>query len=223
MLADLPTRHPRQAEFAQGEHFLRIASDGTILNPVLDLPASEHVLEVPQEAVTTQVPIPFSADPLWGMAPGGSRMVLVTTARNAYRVQILDSNGDTLAVRDLLHDRIPIPREVVDSTVQSRAAKASNDRIRTAVLEKMADLIPRAYPPVFSVLVGSDQRIWLQIREGPDKTAWLVLSPEAEPVGRLSLPVNVWLMAADATHLCGTETDEVGVQSVVRYRLAPGA
>ena len=91
--------------------------------------------------------------------------------------------------------------------------------MRSAILTDLGDHIPATYSPVDDILLGRDGRIWVSLRPDADGNSWLVLGPDGEPSMRVTVPANTRLEVADDRYVWGLEVDELGVESVVRYRL----
>jgi hypothetical protein len=66
-----------------------------------------------------------------------------------------------------------------------------------------------------------DKTIWLEIERVGERSVWLRLDADANPIGTVSIPrVNFWgLYDADADHLWVAENNADLVPSMVRYRI----
>jgi hypothetical protein len=73
------------------------------------------------------------------------------------------------------------------------------------------------------MVLGRDGSFWLRGNpvEG-DLVPWFVLDSDGNPVGQVTLPAGVRVMAADRSAVWGTETDALNVSYLVRYRISPG-
>ena len=82
---------------------------------------------------------------------------------------------------------------------------------------------PLVYPPT-DVTLGLDGTIWVELRRTDSGTPVHVLSEAGDPIGSLLLPVrSKRIRQASMTHLWVTEWDDLGLASVVRYRVVrPG-
>ena len=75
------------------------------------------------------------------------------------------------------------------------------------------------YPPVRSVHIGVDGRIWIGVSSADASRAWFhVVSPDGRVLGRVETAAGFRLHQADAVALLGVERDGDGVPSVVGYR-----
>ncbi|MFW6078595.1 MAG: hypothetical protein ACODAE_03180 [Gemmatimonadota bacterium] len=76
---------------------------------------------------------------------------------------------------------------------------------------------PDHYPPVSGVLLGRDGTIWLQRENLPgDSVDWSILAPDGEPVGALTAPKRLTVLAGDRRSVWGMERDDLDVPHIVR-------
>jgi hypothetical protein len=81
-----------------------------------------------------------------------------------------------------------------------------------------------ALPPVSAAFIDREGTLWLA-RENPPTAPsreWWRLSLRGEVLARLSFPRHLTLLDAWNDRLLGTLVDELGMTSIVVYRLAPG-
>jgi hypothetical protein len=154
-------------------------------------------------------------------ADGRSMLVLqpVSEGREAgsVRVTSIAHTGDTAFARLVVLPPIPIAKQVLDSIrargVASSRSPAEAARWRSAKLRTN-------YPPFgHAPFVGRDGTIWIGLRKTAAGNPWLILNPDGTEFGRLIVAANVWITAGTRTHFWGTESDEDGIESIVRYRL----
>jgi hypothetical protein len=126
-------------------------------------------------------------------------------------------SGDTVFSRRISLSPHPIPRTVLDSIRASGIALARSPR---AAAQWRSAKLRTIYPPIgHGVLVGRDGTIWIGLRKTAAGNPWLILNPDGTEFGRLTVAPNVWITAGNRTHFWGTESDEDGIESIVRYRL----
>ena len=95
----------------------------------------------------------------------------------------------------------------------------SSPEERAQIRELLRTLpVPPALPPVYDVLFSNDHHVWIRLLDAAG-LHYLVLSPEGDPLGRLQLPENSQVRAADGDLIYVVEEDEYGVDSVVRYQV----
>jgi hypothetical protein len=81
-------------------------------------------------------------------------------------------------------------------------------------------LVPMAaLPPVRRALEGRDGSVWLELEDNLTGHLWLLLDERGLEVGRVTLPENVNLKAADRTRLWALERDSDDLEAIVVYRL----
>jgi hypothetical protein len=136
------------------------------------------------------------------------------------------SDGDTLFTREYAMPATPVPASVRDSVLAAilPAPGAPPPTEGPADLRQRfhAQARERAWPvyaPVTAVRSGLDDTLWLDLRETDDGRITLVLDARGEPVGTVPIPERSVIRQASRTHLWVTETDALGLASVVRYRV----
>lgn len=143
----------------------------------------------------------------------------------AVKVTLIGFEGDTLFTSDIPYTPSPLPSDRVDSAVRAiaeRMSRFSEGRIREAVYH------PSHVPPIGGVSAGSDGTIWLrrfdpvETETGDRMVEWWILDAGGEPLARALTPLNLRVRAIDSDAMWGVESDELGVQYIVRYRLVKG-
>lgn len=205
---------------------LRASVDGTMQGIVMTVPRNEGSINVTHGRGVIGAVVPFFPRPLWTVAPDGDRIATVTThasgvEEGSLHLRVVDERGRGLVDRRIPFEPVPIPRHVADSALRATAERVRPPEMARAVEREAQERMSPVYAPVHTLLIGSDHRIWLGLRATEEGTPWLVLDPDGEPVGRVLLPSNQAIRAADAKHLWVTERDELGVESVIRARVLP--
>ena len=75
------------------------------------------------------------------------------------------------------------------------------------------------WPPILNLLMASDGRIWITVREAEGRAAALVLDRTGTVVARVPLPMRSIVFAASATHAWLRVSDADGLADVVRFSL----
>lgn len=143
----------------------------------------------------------------------------------AFTVTRVRAGGDTVFHRRLSYTPVAMTDAYRDSLIDGRV-ESYRDRpppvdlgaIREA-LETEAEW-PDFHPPVRSVRVGLDGRVWLLREAVGGATRWTVLEADGTPQGDVVLPPTLNVHQSDGDVLWGVETDALGVQWLVRYRFA---
>jgi len=175
------------------------------------------------------VRFPFENEPQFESARDGSRSAVLTadlTGPDAgtFRLVVYDPAGDTLFARRHPFESVPITPAAADSIIQARVQNLDACDPAAAARYREEAEVPAVRPPFSAsqaLLIANDGSIWLRLWEdGPDaEHIYLILDPAGEPAGRLTLPPNTLVRAADATHVWTVELDAFDVPSVVRSRL----
>ena len=175
---------------------------------------------------------PFADGPLWAYVPNERALVVLDrespagAEHAAFRVTKLTFSGDTVYSRT--HPFVPIrvaPQEV-DSLLNDMGSMLE-ERGFLGVTEgrgrQWAELTfyrPTFRPGVAQMVLARDGSIWLST--GPDGLGhddWLVLDSDGRPIGRVKLPVGLDVLVIDPPHLWASETDELDVPYLVRFRI----
>lgn len=205
---------------------LRTTSAGTIDRVVHQVPRSESSIRVTFDGGIAAATVPFHPRPLWTVSPDGARIATLTThwegtEELAVHLVVMDERGQVVADRRLPFEPMPIPPSIADSAVEAAAERATRPELRRAIEGEARNRMPPVYPAVSLLILGADHRIWLGLRRTGEGRPWLVLSPDGDPEGRVVLAANQTIRVADDQRLWVVESDELGVQSVVRLRVLP--
>lgn len=114
---------------------------------------------------------------------------------------------------------VPLSGGALDGAIAAQEPRLFRPEMRRAFNGDAKSRIPPVYPPVKEVLVGMDHVVWVGLRHTDEGKRWLILSSAGEVMGKVTVPPNVTLRVADAAHAWGLERDELGIETVVRYRL----
>ena len=200
-----------------GALYLHIDASGQLLHVLGWMPSSSDC----SVAVSTNggfelSRIPFCPLPMDDVAPDGSRALLAYVEQGTsqeYRVASIRSNGDPAFARSISYRPQPIPRNVRDSV--SVAALRSPMPSRRATAER----IPEFYPPLSRILAGRDATTWLELFSASGDRTWQMLDEKGSLSAKLTVPRNVEIKVASRDAIWATETDDDGLQHIVRFRL----
>lgn len=214
VLGLLPTGGAAATSGSAGE-LLRVSGDGVIERVVLSLPVDE-------KGFVEMGAVPFYPQPKWTVAPDGSRIATLTFSLPGERpatfhVIVVDALGQPVFARSVQYEPVRIPASVADDAVSARAARSRLIQPTSAMRAEMRRAIPAVYPPAVDIVIGSDKRVWVQLRETSDGSPYLVIAPNGALLGRVLLPRGSRLGAAGPNAIWAIERDSVGVESVVRY------
>jgi hypothetical protein len=159
--------------------------------------------------------------PTSALSPVAGRLLTVSEpagrrAADGLLVQVVGGYGDTLVNRIIPFRMAPMTDAVSDS-VRGRCAEQAPTPARQS--ECRSQPVAPYLRPVFRSLLGLDHSIWIELR--PDATGrhWLLLKPNGDPVGQVTLPATFFLRVASTSMLWGTVEDADGIESLVRYRI----
>lgn len=223
---------------------LRFAPDGTPLDtlrpPDLGVAAARLVARSGngQSRSVSFRSVPFAPGEVWEIAPSGH---FVTAATNRYSIQHRPASGLALRierVRELVAvypDEERAQREVVVWGMRRTDPKWSWS----------GPDIPDTKPPIRSLMVGQDGRLWVQVSqpgerfepEVPERrpgeperpvldwrepTVYDVFEPDGRYLGEVRLPERTQLVFMRGDHIWAVSRDELDVQRLVRFRIAAG-
>ncbi len=140
-------------------------------------------------------------------SPDDSEFQLV---RYSHRGEVLDST--TVPYRPI-RIQTPIPEELL--TREVRRVREPLSVVRSLAQE---GALEGFFYPIETLRVGSDGSVWAK-RQGPDELGWWVFDAELTMKGRIVLPGDFTVMAADSLYVWGVERDSLDVPFVVKYRL----
>ena len=168
--------------------------------------------------------VPFVFWPRTEIAPDGSRFLFATTDQSTldgtFDLTMLHPGGDTVFSRVHVYGGEPIPAAALDSAIAATRSESGRLRRARAMARERA---PAVYAPT-DVTLGLDGTVWLELRPTDRGTRVVVLSETGDSIASLLLPPRSKIRQASLTHVWVTETDELGLASVVRYRVirSPG-
>lgn len=185
---------------------------------------------------------PFEDDALTAVVEDG----LIVVGRRAWdgegeafsRVSRLDLRGDTVWRTAIPYEPTAVTRERLDSAVAEIADRSFDFRsrnrpglTRAAYERDLAEAIyqPDWTPPVRTVVMAEDGSVWLErfepvvIDEGSTVRAWWTLSADGILEGTAYTPDGLQVMIVTDDAVWGVETDELGVDYIVRYDLVDGS
>lgn len=169
-------------------------------------------------------PVPFVFRPRTEIAPDGSRFLFATTDQSTldgtFDLTMLRPAGDTVFSRSHAYGGEPIPASALDSAIAATRSESGRLRRARAMARERA---PAVFAPT-DVTIGLDGTVWLELRPTDRGTRVVVLSEAGDSIASLLLPLRSKIRQASLTHVWVTETDELGLASVVRYRVirSPG-
>ena len=193
---------------------MRVDSAGVFRRLITRIPASDNcsVQVAGARGEYTVMSIPYCFVPLEDVAADGSRFsqAYVEKETNSYRVEVARTNGEPAFARSWSFKPVAVPSAVRDSIKAAARAPAA-----VAAAEKL----PEFFPPLAVILAGRDETTWIELFSASGDRTWQVLDGSGNQVGQLKVPRNVRIKVASRDALWATETDDDGLQHIVRYRI----
>jgi hypothetical protein len=201
---------------------VRVDRDGRILHTVARVPLMDGRLNLRTGTERKTVNVPFYARTYWRSSSDGERVAVVTPITSdsgAFRVTMLNGQGDTVYSRTYSVPAKRVPKAAVDSflTTVKEFGRYSELQMRDTVRK----LIPVFQSPVVGVTVGLDQSAWVSYRTPTTdvrEVDWLVIDAKGDVVGTTVTPRMFRMNAATVDRLWTIENDRTKQTSViVRY------
>jgi len=157
----------------------------------------------------------------YALSPNAVRVLTVSAPEgrpegDGLRIRVLSGPGAPLVDRIVPLKRAPMTDAVRDSVRERCASQAPTPARQTECRIRPVAPFLR---PVFRSMLGLDHTIWIELRPDAVGRHWMVLSPNGDPIGRVTLPPTFFFRVGTRTALWGTEEDADGIESVVRYRI----
>lgn len=216
-LLDTPGYDPDQ------KLLVRVDRDGRILRTVARMPVMDGRMQLRSGTERRWVSVPHYARSFWKAAADGERVAVVSPMpadSGAFRVTVVNGQGDTVYSRRYAVEGWRVPRAIVDSfmkTVQP-FGRYSADQVRDTIAKQ----IPAFSSPVTGVLVGIDHSVWVSIRvprADPKEARWFVIDSAGDPAGIATFPRGSRWAEVSLNRLWVVENDRVKQRStIVRYR-----
>ncbi len=177
--------------------------------------------------------------PIYQRSPDGSGVVIVDWAidlPDRVTLRRHGSDGRLINESSLGFPLLEIPADVREAYIEEgiamfrRTAEALPETVgqqvpanlRSAVIR--GSIIPDYYPPVRSLFVTHDDRLWLRLATAggdDDVSEWLVVGPGGAPEFRISAPPGVTFKAARGNRVWGTGSTEMDIPYIVLYEVGP--
>lgn len=132
------------------------------------------------------------------------------------RVVVVAVNSDTIFDRRFPIPLVPISSSQADS-IRARVSAQSTNPERAIAWRSVA--LPPVFRPLKRVFLGADGAVWAELKGLSTDRSWLIISPDGKQTRTLTVPQNIFIQAADAARVWATESDDDGLESVVRFRI----
>lgn len=225
MLGTIVLPSAQRSSLEEGEVILaRIGFDGTVRKVLLRYERGKAGVTVRSSGGYSAASIPYSNKPIFSAASDAQVLVLATAdvdgpALGSFRVLVVDPNADTLFDRRYGFRVMELPEDLVKGAIESQARALEDRTPELAQALRRESELPSVYPPLLGVLPGRDGSIWIRLRSATDMNQWLVLDGSGDPIGSLFVDGGTRIAVADQSAVWALESDDVGVQSLVRYQI----
>ena len=209
-----------------------LASDGTLApRPLAELPDREFLVLERAGSITVTW-LPYGREPFLRLGPGDR---VYAGWSDSLPVSVMDVEGRPLAAVGGGSPRVEVSRgdlrRLMESYGEASYGKALRLRMETAA---RGGRLPRTRPAYRDLLVDDQGRVWIQAvtardvvvstggglaYAGEDEAAWRVYAPGGGELADVRLPQNFKLWRVRGGRAYGVETDDLGVERLVRYRL----
>jgi hypothetical protein len=172
-------------------------------------------------------PVPFALTPKVAISRDGARLGVVSGELGAdggglVTVSVATTAGETLYTRVYPFEGEAVTAAERDSVLATILAAPTEGGARSRNRDFHAQARERMWPvhaPVTALHLGLDGTAWLALRATDEGQPMLVLDPAGTPLGSVLLPSRATLREASATRIWVAQADELGLASVVRYRV----
>ena len=174
-----------------------------------------------------QAVAPLQPEPFTRLSPGGNGAVTVSYPSGRPTLTGIEPLGDTVFVRELGFAPIPlsdsrIRRAVLDMWIFPEPPEGKEEPIRSAFEKKFrgSEFLPEYFPPITDLFVGQDGSIWLRREETEGEIIdYSVLWRDGTPRGTIAIPALQRVVAARDGLMVAVEVNELGIPTLVRYRV----
>lgn len=226
-LGFLPFPSAHELEASGHQHFLRVATNGEVVDTLLALELQTFQLAVAHEGEQWFTGQPLSRDPIARVSPHGDLVVKVdrdpVVDRRSGQVGAIitwiDLDGNVQARQPVEFPAITLTQSMRDSLIAETLSGLPETRaFHRAAIEQI--YLPETLPPVTNAVAGDGGEVWLRGAESGEETiTWIGVSPDSGVVGALRLPVSARILGSSGCELMLTERDALDVEKLILARV----
>lgn len=109
--------------------------------------------------------------------------------------------------------KISIPRKKWDEILKPM-------RLKYEDLRRSKTPVPQYLPVIDNFIVDSENRFWVSVNTKDENyRLWMIFNSKGEKIGEVKLHPSIRLEVITEGYAYGVKTDELGINSVVRYRI----
>lgn len=198
--------------------------DGSEMRTLLSAAVEMHDIAVGMDGGRAVTSSPFPNEPRTALSDDGNRAVVAQAALDGddagtFLLTAVAAGGDTLFSRRYAFHPVEVTPAFADSVIDRRAASIEPSSPALAAAFRREARLPPMLPPVLTLRYGVDGTLWLRLRTPSDERLYTVLDDEGLPVGQVRPPPRGGPRLMSRTHVWAVEHDDVGMPSIVRYRV----
>jgi hypothetical protein len=165
--------------------------------------------------------VPFAR----GTYLGVHRDAIVVATNDTYEIRLFDTTGQLRRIVRRLGEPVPVTPADVEAYRQQQleSAERSNAQFRTLIERQLADAeYPQTMPAYTSVMPDAAGRLW--VRESThmgEPPRWAVYDPDGALMAELTVPDRFRPLDIGEDYVLGVLRDELELERVLLYRLAP--
>lgn len=218
--ADTLLAEVREGAFSSA--ILWIDRQGNVHRRVLPVSYRNTSIPFQDQGRTLYLRVPFAGRTHFVVSPSSHRVVVATPLSDlsSFSIAAIEHTGDTAFNRLFHHRQNEIPRAVLDQEIRKQLDRVSGQNRREAARMIRAE-VSHEYPAIQGLVVGSDERVWVQLYSSSGGILWVILGKDGDPEACLTLSDGTMLLAATENRLLLSSRDSVDVESVsiATYRL----
>ena len=202
----------------------RMTMAGDLDRVVLRYDAGPEDIRYAAGNMTASAGMPYPNRPLVAVAPDGTNAIVVKAHIDddmvgTFEVLTMSTFGDTVRHRQYQFEPLEISRATADSIIDARADDLEERYPPLARRYRREAVVPPIYPPIRGAMIGIDGTVWIRLRTGDRIDPYLILDVKGDPIARVALPPATFFAVVSRNTVWAVERDDVGIQSVVRYRM----
>jgi hypothetical protein len=128
-------------------------------------------------------------------------------------IYLVEKSGNLNPVVRYEVEKISIPRKKWDEILNPM-------RLKYEDLRRSKTPVPKYLPVIDNFIVDSENRFWVSVNTKDENyRLWMIFNNKGEKIGEVKLHSSIRLEVITEGYAYGVKTDELGINSVVRYRI----
>jgi len=137
-------------------------------------------------------------------------------------IRMYDRSGVLKTIVRWVPIRVPVLAADRSAFREEIVASAGRPNQEPTLRRWLEEITYPEWKPTFDAMISDeDGYLWVRqpIRSGDDVQAWTIYGPDGVALARLTLPAGLEVLDVDATHIVAKSTDDVGLETVLSYRV----